>query len=68
MHIFALLPFLVASAAALAFPGAEGFGRNAAGGRGGTVYVVTTSTTAVKARSLMPFPNPTASLCSPSVG
>ena len=41
MHIFALLPFLVASAAALAFPGAEGFGRNAAGGRGGTVYVVT---------------------------
>jgi pectate lyase len=25
----------------LAFPGAEGFGRNAVGGRGGTVYVVT---------------------------
>jgi hypothetical protein len=25
----------------LAFPGAEGFGANALGGRGGTVYVVT---------------------------
>lgn len=29
------------SSALLAFPGAEGFGRNAVGGRGGTVYVVT---------------------------
>lgn len=37
---FELLPFLVSSAAALAFSGAEGFGRNAIGGRNGKVYVV----------------------------
>jgi hypothetical protein len=41
MHFFAFFPLLVTSASALAFPGAEGFGRNAAGGRGGSVYVVT---------------------------
>ncbi|KAF1960967.1 pectate lyase-like protein [Byssothecium circinans] len=38
------LPFLAAilpSVSALAFPGAEGFGRNAIGGRKGSVYVVT---------------------------
>ena len=36
-----VLPLLISSVAALAFPGAEGFGRNAVGGRDGTVYVVT---------------------------
>ncbi|KAG9191834.1 hypothetical protein G6011_10568 [Alternaria panax] len=41
MLILALIPLLAASAAAVAFPGAEGFGRDALGGRGGTVYVVT---------------------------
>ncbi|EMD64801.1 hypothetical protein GGP41_002929 [Bipolaris sorokiniana] len=41
MHFLALLPLLATSASALAFPGAEGFGRNAVGGRGGSVYVVT---------------------------
>jgi len=41
MHFLAFLPLLVTSASALAFPGAEGFGRNAVGGRGGSVYVVT---------------------------
>ncbi|KNG52083.1 polysaccharide lyase family 1 protein [Stemphylium lycopersici] len=41
MHFLALFPFLATSASALAFPGAEGFGRNAVGGRGGSVYVVT---------------------------
>lgn len=37
-----LLPlfFLIPSALSLAFPGAEGFGRNAIGGRKGSVYVV----------------------------
>lgn len=35
----ALQPFV--SALLPAFPGAEGFGANAVGGRGGTVYVVT---------------------------
>ncbi|KAI2483582.1 Polysaccharide lyase family 1 protein [Pyrenophora tritici-repentis] len=41
MHFLQILPLLVTSASALAFPGAEGFGSNAVGGRGGTVYVVT---------------------------
>ncbi|KAH7064112.1 pectate lyase-like protein [Paraphoma chrysanthemicola] len=41
MHFLSLLPLLVSSASALAFPGAEGFGRNAVGGRNGKVYVVT---------------------------
>jgi pectate lyase len=40
MRFFEVLPLLVGSAAALAFPGAEGFGRNAIGGRNGKVYVV----------------------------
>lgn len=40
MHFLSLLPLVIGSASALAFPGAEGFGRNAVGGRGGTVYVV----------------------------
>ncbi|RMZ73471.1 pectate lyase c [Pyrenophora seminiperda CCB06] len=41
MHFLTLLPLLATSASALAFPGAEGFGSNAVGGRNGTVYVVT---------------------------
>lgn len=41
MILCTVLPLLISSVAALAFPGAEGFGRNAVGGRGGTVYVVT---------------------------
>jgi hypothetical protein len=41
MHILALLPLLLPSVSALAFPGAEGFGRDAIGGRNGKVYVVT---------------------------
>jgi hypothetical protein len=41
MHFFALLPLLVSNTvSALAFPGAEGFGRNAIGGSNGKVYVV----------------------------
>jgi len=36
---FAAIP--ATQAAQLAFPGAEGFGRNAVGGRGGKVYKVT---------------------------
>jgi hypothetical protein len=40
MHFLALLPLLTTSVSALAFPGAEGFGRNAIGGRNGKVYVV----------------------------
>jgi pectate lyase len=40
MRFFEVLLLLVSSAAALAFPGAEGFGRNAIGGRNGKVYVV----------------------------
>jgi hypothetical protein len=40
MHFLSLLPLLVSSVSALAFPGAEGFGRNAIGGRDGKVYVV----------------------------
>lgn len=41
MHYLPLLPLLVGSVSALAFPGAEGFGRNAIGGSNGKVYVVT---------------------------
>ncbi|KAF2251541.1 polysaccharide lyase family 1 protein [Trematosphaeria pertusa] len=42
MLVFTLLSFLLSTASALlAFPGAEGFGRNAIGGRKGSVYVVT---------------------------
>ncbi|KAF1843491.1 polysaccharide lyase family 1 protein [Cucurbitaria berberidis CBS 394.84] len=37
MHI---LPLLASTVSAVAFPGAEGFGRNAIGGRNGKVYVV----------------------------
>jgi hypothetical protein len=40
MHILSCLPLLLSSVTALAFPGAEGFGRNAVGGRNGKVYVV----------------------------
>ncbi|KAJ4352078.1 uncharacterized protein N0V89_007424 [Didymosphaeria variabile] len=40
MQLLPLL-FLIPSALGLAFPGAEGFGRNAIGGRMGSVYVVT---------------------------
>jgi hypothetical protein len=41
MHFFTLLPLLVSTTvSALAFPGAEGFGRNAIGGSNGKVYVV----------------------------
>lgn len=36
-----LLLFLQPALCLLAFPGAEGFGRNAVGGRQGSVYVVT---------------------------
>lgn len=42
MLVFAFLALLLPSTLALlAFPGAEGFGRNAIGGRQGTVYTVT---------------------------
>jgi len=40
MHILSCLPLLLSSVSALAFPGAEGFGRNAIGGSKGKVYVV----------------------------
>ncbi|KAF2824438.1 pectate lyase-like protein [Ophiobolus disseminans] len=40
MHFFSILPLLVSSVSALAFPGAEGFGKDAIGGRNGKVYVV----------------------------
>ncbi|KAH7379589.1 pectate lyase-like protein [Pyrenochaeta sp. MPI-SDFR-AT-0127] len=40
MHILSYLPLLASTVSALAFPGAEGFGRNAIGGRNGKVYVV----------------------------
>ncbi|KAF9732745.1 hypothetical protein PMIN06_007084 [Paraphaeosphaeria minitans] len=39
MQLLPLL-FLIPSALGLAFPGAEGFGRNAIGGRKGSVYIV----------------------------
>lgn len=42
MKIFQFLPLLFTSTSALlAFPGAEGFGSNAIGGRKGSVYIVT---------------------------
>ena len=37
----ALAAVVPSAYAILAFPGAEGFGANAIGGRGGSVYVVT---------------------------
>lgn len=40
MHILSFLPLLASTASAIAFPGAEGFGRDAIGGRNGKVYVV----------------------------
>jgi hypothetical protein len=40
MHFLGLLPLLTTSVSALAFSDAEGFGRNAIGGRNGKVYVV----------------------------
>jgi hypothetical protein len=41
MYFFTLLPLLVSTTvSAIAFPGAEGFGRNAIGGSNGKVYVV----------------------------
>lgn len=40
MHLLPYVALLVSSASALAFPGAEGFGKDAIGGRNGKVYVV----------------------------
>lgn len=40
MHFLPYLPLLVSTASALAFPGAEGFGKDAIGGRNGKVYIV----------------------------
>ncbi|KAF1939622.1 pectate lyase-like protein [Clathrospora elynae] len=40
MHFFSFLAVLITTVSAIAFPGAEGFGRNAIGGRNGKVYVV----------------------------
>ncbi|KAL6711059.1 hypothetical protein ACN47E_006934 [Coniothyrium glycines] len=40
MHFLTFLPLLASTVSGLAFPGAEGFGRNAIGGRNGKVYVV----------------------------
>lgn len=39
--LLAFLGLTTSTSALLAFPGAEGFGANAVGGRGGDVYVVT---------------------------
>ncbi|KAL4808062.1 pectin lyase fold/virulence factor [Aspergillus unguis] len=41
LPLLALLGLTSSATALLAFPGAEGFGANAVGGRGGSVYVVT---------------------------
>jgi hypothetical protein len=41
LSLISLALYLQTSTCLLAFPGAEGFGRNAIGGRGGSVYVVT---------------------------
>ncbi|KAF3037673.1 hypothetical protein E8E12_007282 [Didymella heteroderae] len=40
MQFLYYLPLLASTASALAFPGAEGFGKDAIGGRNGKVYVV----------------------------
>lgn len=40
MHFLPYLSVLVGTASALAFPGAEGFGKDAIGGRNGKIYVV----------------------------
>ncbi|KAJ4346157.1 hypothetical protein N0V95_005660 [Ascochyta clinopodiicola] len=40
MQLLSCLPLLISTASALAFPGAEGFGKDAVGGRNGKVYVV----------------------------
>ncbi|KAF2847058.1 polysaccharide lyase family 1 protein [Plenodomus tracheiphilus IPT5] len=40
MLLLSYLPLLASTVSAIAFPGAEGFGRNAIGGRNGKVYVV----------------------------
>ncbi|CBX90811.1 hypothetical protein IAQ61_002292 [Plenodomus lingam] len=40
MHFLYYFPLIASTVTALAFPGAEGFGRNAIGGRNGKVYVV----------------------------
>ncbi|KAJ4370861.1 hypothetical protein N0V86_008554 [Didymella sp. IMI 355093] len=40
MHLLSCLPLLASTVSALAFPGAEGFGKYAIGGRNGKVYVV----------------------------
>ncbi|KAF1926400.1 polysaccharide lyase family 1 protein [Didymella exigua CBS 183.55] len=40
MHFLSYLPLLASTVSALAFPGAEGFGKDAIGGRNGKVYVV----------------------------
>lgn len=40
MHYLSYFPLLAVTVSALAFPGAEGFGKDAIGGRNGKVYVV----------------------------